>query len=303
VTGRNASLSRRDAELRQGEAATARPGAGFIARRERFGSVPSTNDIVREWLVAGTPEVCLAVADEQTAGRGRAGRSWIAPSGAALLLSLGFRPEYLTADRLWRLGATVALAMADAAEEVGGLPMRSVKVKWPNDLVSPDRTTPAGFRKFAGILGESEGAGSADPVAVVGIGTNTDWARADFPAALEDSMTSLRELARGRPVHSAALLDAFLLRIEARVDALRGGYFDVEGWHERQITTGRDVRVDMPDGTVVQGRAVGVDGSSGGLLVDDGAGERELLAGEVARLRLEPMEPSGAPSETAGVTE
>jgi BirA family biotin operon repressor/biotin-[acetyl-CoA-carboxylase] ligase len=278
-------------------------GVALLTRQERFPSVPSTNDIVRAWLAAGTPEVCLAVADEQTAGRGRAARSWIAPSGAALLLSLGFRPTYLTADRLWRLGATVALAMADAAEEVGGLPMRSVKLKWPNDLVSPDRTAPTGVRKLAGILGESEGAGTADPMAVVGIGTNTDWARADFPPELEDSMTSLRELARGRPVDSASLLDAFLLRLEARVDALRGGYFDVEGWHERQVTTDRDVRVDMPDGTVVQGRAVGVDGSSGGLLVDDGAGERELLAGEVARVRLEPAEPSEASSQTGGVTE
>jgi BirA family biotin operon repressor/biotin-[acetyl-CoA-carboxylase] ligase len=278
-------------------------GVALLTRQERFPSVPSTNDIVRAWLAAGTPEVCLAVADEQTAGRGRAARSWIAPSGAALLLSLGFRPTYLTADRLWRLGATVALAMADAAEEIGGLPMRSVKLKWPNDLVSPDRTAPAGVRKLGGVLGESQGAGTADPVAIVGIGTNTDWARADFPAELEDSMTSLRELARGRPLDSAALLDAFLLRLEARVEALRGGYFDVEGWHERQITTGRDVRVDMPDGTLVQGRAVGVDGSSGGLLVDDGAGERELLAGVVARVRLEPTGPSDAPSATEGVTQ
>jgi BirA family biotin operon repressor/biotin-[acetyl-CoA-carboxylase] ligase len=271
----------------------------MLSRQERFRSVPSTNDVVREWLAAGTPEVCLAVADEQTAGRGRAGRSWVAPSGAALLLSLGFRPAYLTADRLWRLGATVALAMADAAEETGGLPMGSIKLKWPNDLVSPDRTAPAGVRKLAGILGESEGAGTADPMAVIGIGTNADWPRADFPADLADSMTSLRELARGRPVDSAVLLDAFLVRLEARVDALRGGYFDVEGWHRRQITTGRTVRVDMPDGTSLRAMAVGVDGSSGGLLIDDGTGERELLAGDVALVRLDP----GVPSEPEGVTE
>ena len=64
----------------------------FIARRERFAVVGSTNDVVREWLAGGTPEVCLAVADEQTAGRGREGRTWTAPAGGALLLSLGFRP-------------------------------------------------------------------------------------------------------------------------------------------------------------------------------------------------------------------
>ena len=277
-------------------------GAGpIISRHEHFGAVPSTNDIVRAWLAEGTPEVCLAVADEQTAGRGRAGRSWVAPSGAALLLSLGFRPDYLAPDRLWRLGATVGLAMADAAEESAGLPMGSIKLKWPNDLVVADRVAAAGYRKLAGILGESEGAGGADTRAVVGIGTNVDWPRQDFPAELEGSMTSLRELARGRPVDSNALLDAFLNRLEARVEALRDGYFDVEGWHQRQLTTGRKVRVDMPDGTAIHGRAVGVDGSTGALLVDDGEAERELLAGEIVHVRLEDGT-EGEPGE-AGATE
>jgi BirA family biotin operon repressor/biotin-[acetyl-CoA-carboxylase] ligase len=273
--------------VREGEASRPPGGVALLSRQERFRSVPSTNDVVREWLAAGTPEVCLAAADEQTAGRGRAGRSWLAPSGAALLLSLGFRPTYLEPDRAWRLAATVALAMADAAEETGGLPMGAIKLKWPNDLVSVDRTVPAGVRKLAGVLGETEGAGTRDPRAIVGIGTNVDWARSDFPAELADSMTSLRELARGRPVRADALLDAFLSRLEPRIGALRDGYFDVEGWHERQITTGRDVRVDMPDGTAIEARAVGVDGSSGSLLLEgiDGT-ERELLAGEVVRVRL-----------------
>lgn len=273
----------------------------FPSRLERFESVPSTNDVVREWLAAGTPEVCLAIAGEQTAGRGRAGRSWTAPHGTALLLSLGFRPTYLAPDKLWRLGATVGLAMADAAEEVGGLPIGSIKLKWPNDLVATDRTVPGGLRKLAGILGETEGAGTGDPRAVVGIGTNVDWARPDFPAELADSMTSLRELARGRPVDSNALLEAFLVRLEPRVDALRGGYFDVDGWHRRQMTTGRDVRVKMPDGTVVHARAVGVDGSSGGLLIEDGdGGERELLVGEIVHVRLTDTAAEGG---AEGVTE
>ncbi len=135
----------------------------FLSRHERFRSVPSTNDIVRAWMTEGTPEVCLAVADEQTAGRGRSGRSWVAPAGAALLLSLGFEPTYLEPDRLWRLAAVVALAMADAAEEAAGLPIGMLKLKWPNDIVvEAARRPPAGVRKVAGVLGESEGAGTAD---------------------------------------------------------------------------------------------------------------------------------------------
>jgi BirA family biotin operon repressor/biotin-[acetyl-CoA-carboxylase] ligase len=273
----------------------------FLSRNERFRSVPSTNDIVREWLTEGTPEVCLAIAGEQTAGRGRSGRSWVAPDGAALLMSLGFRPSYVEADRLWRLAAVVALAMADAAEETAGLAIGRLKFKWPNDIVVEAKDAPAGVRKLAGLLGESEGAGTVGVAAVVGIGTNADWSREQFPADLADSMTSLRDIS-GRPIDTAELLDAFLLRLEARVIALRGGHFDVSGWHSRQITTGRMVRIDMPDGSVQIAKAVGVDGATGALLIEDAHGaEHELLAGEVTHVRLA-TGAAGAESAAGGVT-
>lgn len=259
----------------------------FLSRRERFRSVPSTNDIVRTWMTEGTPEVCLAVADEQTAGRGRSGRSWVAPSGSALLLSLGFEPTYAAPDRLWRLAGIVALAMVDAAEEVAGLPIGMLKLKWPNDIVVDAPEVPTGLRKIAGLLGESEAAGMGNVKAVVGIGINADWPRDKFPAELAESMTSLAEASRGRPIDSDALLEAFLVRLEPRALALRDGHFDVAGWHARQITTGRLIRIDMPDGTTEVARAVGVDGASGALLVEDEAGdERELLFGEVTQVRL-----------------
>jgi BirA family biotin operon repressor/biotin-[acetyl-CoA-carboxylase] ligase len=259
----------------------------FLSRHERFRSVPSTNDIVRTWMTEGTPEVCLAVADEQTAGRGRSGRSWVAPSGAALLASLGFQPTYAEPDRLWRLAAIVALAMADAAEEVAGLPSGRLKLKWPNDIVVESGDASAGVRKVAGLLGESEGVGTAEVRAVVGVGINADWPRDAFPAELAGAMSSLREVSGGRPIDSSALLDGFLLRLEPRVLALREGHFDVSGWHARQVTTGRRVRIEMPDGATQEARAVGVDGASGALIVEgaDG-GERELLAGEVTHVRL-----------------
>ncbi len=87
----------------------------FISHQEHLPRVGSTNDVVRGWLTEGTPEVCLAVADEQTEGRGREGRTWQAPKGAALLLSLGFRPTWLAPELVWRLAAAVSLFASSAA--------------------------------------------------------------------------------------------------------------------------------------------------------------------------------------------
>ena len=269
----------------------------FLTRQERFAVVGSTNDVIRGWLTEGTPEVCLAIADEQSAGRGRDGRAWVAPSGGALLLSLGFRPTWLEPDRVWRVAATVCLAMADAAEEVAGLADHAIRLKWPNDLVV--ETIGAGLpivpqvadgvRKLGGMLGETQGLGSDDPRAIIGLGVNTDWPATAFPPDLADSMTSLREAAHGRPIDHVALLDGFLGRLEVRIQALRGGRFDVADWTARQLTTGRDVELVAPDGAVSTVRALGVDARSGALVVADPTvvdGERPVLVGEIRHVRL-----------------
>ena len=258
----------------------------FISRQERFDQVGSTNDVVRGWLADGTPEVCLAVADEQTSGRGRDGRTWQAPPGVGFLCSLGFRPTWLAPDRAWRLAAIVSLAMADAAEEVSGLTDRSVRLKWPNDLV-----VEAGgeVRKLGGVLGETSGLGTSDPRVVIGLGLNADWAAADFPAELAATMTSLRVASNGRPVDLPALFAAFIDRVEARTIALRDGHFDVADWVDRQLTRGRPVRLELPDGSALDTRALGVDVASGGLVIEDlglPAGERIVLTGEIRHLRL-----------------
>ena len=261
--------------------------SSFLARRERFASVGSTNDVVRGWLDDGAPEVCLAVADEQTAGRGRDGRTWTAPPGAALLLSVGYRPLWLEPDRTWRLAAIVALAMAEAGEATAGLRERSIRLKWPNDLVIESGDGFVG--KLAGVLGETIGLGTDDPRAIIGIGINADWPAADFPPGLTLTMTSLREAAAGRPIDRDALLDAFVDRLEARTTALRDGRFDATAWVARQLTNGRPVQLDLPDGRSTIVRALGVDVATGGLVVDDAAapdGQRTVLTGEIVHLRL-----------------
>jgi BirA family biotin operon repressor/biotin-[acetyl-CoA-carboxylase] ligase len=259
----------------------------FLARRERFAVVGSTNDIVREWLAAGEAEICLAVADEQSAGRGREGRTWSAPAGRALLLSLGFRPAWLAPDRVWQLAATVSLAMADAAEEVAGLVPGAIRLKWPNDLVIEDD---GAIRKLAGVLGETDGLGGDDPRAVIGIGTNVDWPASEFPAELADGMTSLRVASGGRSVDPAPLLDAFLVRLEARIEALRRGRFDGAGWTDRQLTTGRQIRLVGHAGDDEVVRALRSDPDSGALVVEDPrspTGERAVVSGEIRHVRLD----------------
>ena len=279
-----------------------------LGRQERFASVGSTNDVVRDWLAAGEPEICLALADEQTDGRGRNGRTWTAPPGAGLLLSLGFRPTWLAPDRVWRLAATVALAMADAAEEVAGLADRAVRLKWPNDLViatdlNGRALDPNGIavataggdgatvRKLGGVLGETEGLGTTDPRVVVGIGLNAEWPAAAFPTDLSATMTSLRAAGGERPVDLILLFDAFTSRLETRIEALFGGRFDVTDWVERQITTGRSVEIVRPDGAVETVTARGVDPVSGALRTaaptdDDPDAERHVVVGEIRHVRL-----------------
>jgi BirA family biotin operon repressor/biotin-[acetyl-CoA-carboxylase] ligase len=259
----------------------------FLARQERFDVVGSTNDVVRGWLADGVPEVCLAVADEQSAGRGREGRTWTAPAGHALLLSLGFRPTWLAPDRVWRLAAVTSLAMADAAEEAAGLAPGTIRLKWPNDLVVE---RDGGVRKLAGVLGETDGLGTDDPRAVVGIGINTDWPAEEFPPELADGMTSLRAVAGERPIDGAALLEAFTTTLEERIEQLRSGEFDEAGWVERQLTNGRLVRLIGHDGGEEVVRALQVDPVSGALVVADPGSidrERHVVSGEIQHLRLD----------------
>ena len=254
-----------------------------IGRRERFARVGSTNDVVRGWLAEGEPEICLAIADEQTAGRGRNGRTWTAPPGAGLLLSLGFRPTWLEPDRVWQLAASVSLAMADAIEQTGALPPGTISLKWPNDLVV---VSSEAVLKVAGVLGETEGLGTADPRAVVGIGVNTNWDSADFPPDLRSSMTSLRMLS-DRDIDPDVLIATFVDRLERLVDELHGGRFAAGAWIDRQLTKpGRSVQLIEHDGSARWLPTSGVDADTGALLVVDGDVERAVMVGDITHVRL-----------------
>jgi BirA family biotin operon repressor/biotin-[acetyl-CoA-carboxylase] ligase len=268
--------------------------AAWLSRFERFDVVGSTNDVVSGWLREGTPEVCVAVADVQSGGRGRNGRSWAAPPGAGVLVSIGFRPTWLDIGHTWRLGAIASLAMAEAAEIASALRTGKIRLKWPNDLVAIDRAS-GHVRKLAGMLGETDGLGTPDARATIGVGINVDWPRDKFPAELADSMTSLTDLA-GRSVDREVVLYVFLERLERAIAALRDGTFPAEEWSSRQLTNGTIVMLEGPDGTSETVVAQDVDTETGALLVRDLDGAptstrtdgppRSVVVGEIHHLRL-----------------
>ena len=133
------------------------------------------------------------------------------------------------------------------------------------------------------------------PRVIVGIGLNADWAADRFPVDLAATMTSLRAASGGRPIDPILLLDGFLSRLEARIEALRAGRFDVGDWAVRQLTTGRLVRLEGHAHVAEDRLAVGVDPATGALLVADATvpgGERAIHAGEVTRIRLAEAAPS-----------
>lgn len=262
-----------------------RPPPPFVSRLERFGAVDSTQRIVRDWLAAGTPEVCLAVADHQSQGRGRHDRSWQAPPGRGLLVSVGFRPPDLEAVHAWRVPAIASLAMVRAANGLLEPTEDRLALKWPNDLVA---VHDGRVRKVGGLLTESASSGEQVEQVIVGLGINVDWPASEFPPELADSMWSVSEAASGRRIDRAVLLEAWLEALGPLVESLWSGRFDGPAWAAAQVTTGSSVDVETGSGTF-SGVAVGVDEASGALLVRVGPGgqTRSIAHGEVVRCRVD----------------
>jgi BirA family biotin operon repressor/biotin-[acetyl-CoA-carboxylase] ligase len=261
----------------------------FIARLERFGSLGSTQDVVRGWLREGVPEVCLAVADTQSEGRGRLERRWQAPPGRALLLSAGFRPADLAVGHAWRLPAVVCLAMCAAIRDVLAAHPVGLAVKWPNDIVLVEGD---GLRKLAGLLAEAVPHRDRMATVIVGIGVNVDWPAADYPHDLAASMGSLSEVA-GHAVDREALLGAWMRELGTRYEALLEGHFDSAAWAAVQVTTGAEVELETGAGPI-RGTAAGIDDETGALVVHV-SGEpiaRVISHGDVRRCRLRPSSPT-----------
>lgn len=210
----------------------------------------STNERARELAAAGAPHGTLVTADEQTAGRGRQGRTWVAPTGSAVLMSVILRRF----DPMLPLAAAVALCDA--------LPVPAL-VKWPNDIWI-DR------RKLAGILVEGRPAAGW---AVLGIGINVSVA--EFPDELSDVATSLRR--EGIDSSNEEVLGELLVSLDRWLE--RPAAEVLAAWRSRDALRGSEVRW-----AAGSGQAAGIN-EEGALLVDTPSGQVTLGAGEVHLLR------------------
>lgn len=248
--------------------AAADPRRRIGARVEFHPVIGSTNDRARELLRAGDSGVAV-VADVQTAGRGRQGRTWISPPGANLMVSIGLRPRLSAADAWW-LGAATALAIRDAVS-----PDAALGVRWPNDLVS---STGA---KVAGLLVETSLDGDAIEEAVLGMGVNVNWPRSAMPDEIRARATSLLELAGGS-VDRVALLGRLLAALDDELDRIEIGESPIERFRAASVLAGQPVRVDLGERSLT-GHAIDID-EDGSLLIEHDGTLSSVAYGEVVRL-------------------
>ena len=263
---------------------------GTVFGPVRFvGGTGSTNADLLAAARVGAPAGSVLVADHQTAGRGRHGRSWVAPHGSALLASVLLRPRWAP-EQVALLSPATALAVRDACAGHGA----PVRLKWPNDVVA---TVPAaGEAKLAGVLAELDSSGGP-PAVVVGFGVNLRSHAGLAPAV--EAAGSAGEAAPLQPVALDALLSgvpdrnellvAVLLGLDAwyrRLGEPRGASHLVDELRRYSCTVGRWVRVRTPGGTV-EGRAADLS-RDGHLVVATAAGAVTVSAGDCSHLRSAP---------------
>src|SRR5215210_1939242 len=228
--------------------AGARPGRrpGRFADVRRYAELDSTNRVAADLARAGSPDGVVVVADHQTEGRGRRGRSWVAPPGSSVLVSVLLRPR---GDAPALTTVAASLAASDALEQVARF---RPALRWPNDLYVDGR-------KLGGILAEVVDGGAV----VLGMGVNLRWP-SGVPERIAGIAVSAEDVTGGT-VDRDELLGAFLDHLGRRLE--EGRDRTLTDYRGRCDTLGRPVRVSLPGGRTLAGLAAGVD-DSGRLIVE-----------------------------------
>lgn len=235
----------------------------------RYESVDSTNTVAKTMAHDGAAHGTVVLAEHQTAGRGRLGRSFESPAGAGIYMSMILRPN-CRPDRLMHLTCAVAVTICDGVESALGF---RPEIKWINDLVAEGK-------KLAGILTElsvNPQTGLVD-FAIVGVGLNCNQCPEDFPQNLRDIACSAAMIT-GQPVDRQRLAESMIAAL-LEMDLSRKGEI-MERYRLDCLTIGKEVVV-VQGQTRRQGRAVDMD-EDGGLIVEFSDGIRQTVnCGEVS---------------------
>lgn len=237
--------------------------------RHHFPSVESTMDIIFALAGEGAPHGTIVVADEQTAGRGRAGRRWNAPAGSSLLMSVLLRPT-VSFDKLPTLPLIVGVAVAEAIESIADF-SEPIALKWPNDIFIHSK-------KLAGVLMHSRGGGDVAPIVNIGIGINISSTRNELP----ESGTSVWLESNARATSTDIEL-AVLERLEERYEEWieSGPNSGLTAWRSRAMYIGALVTV-VQDSRELTGVFRDIT-DSGALLIESASGVHEVVAGDLVR--------------------
>jgi BirA family biotin operon repressor/biotin-[acetyl-CoA-carboxylase] ligase len=252
---------------------------------QHYATLTSTMDRAGVFARAGAPEGIVVVSDEQTAGRGRSGRGWYSPAGAALYATLLLRPA-VTPSRLATLPLVAGVAVAEALESLTGSPVR---LKWPNDVWmgdEPDR------QKVAGILLTSSLAGQRVGHVLCGIGINLATPEEELPPG---GLSVLA--ASGQRVGTRDMLDALLAAFDVRYYQYLAGteHQVLDAWRARAALLGEIVTVEDA-GVARTGRFAGID-SDGALILEHDGVVRRVVAGDLTR---GPRRMAAVPDSPAG---
>lgn len=247
--------------------------AALASRLEVAAESPSTNADLRAHAADAStwPHLSVLLTANQTAGRGRLDRTWVAPAGTALAVSVLLRDLPTRMDAIGWIPLMGGVAMADAVSTQ--LPEREVGVKWPNDVLVDGR-------KICGILAESTG----DAV-VLGAGVNTAMSDEQLPVPTATSFAVLGVDVEGDRLVADYLdrLGELLAALVSADDAVASGLHRAAS--DRCVTIGRTVTVALPDGSALHGRAVRLE-ADGRLAVEADGIEHLIAAGDIVHARL-----------------
>jgi BirA family biotin operon repressor/biotin-[acetyl-CoA-carboxylase] ligase len=235
-----------------------------------FDSIPSTMDIAQQLSMKGAPEGALVLAETQTKGRGRLGRSWSSPKYKGIYMSLILRPQ-IQPGLTPMLTLLSAVSICEAIKEVTGLEMQ---IKWPNDIVMHSK-------KLGGILTELNAEMDEVRFVIIGIGLNVN----NDKKVLLASAASLKDIKK-EEINRIELLQEILRRLETNylIFQKKGSQPIIEKWRDYNITLGRRIKV-FYHRKHIEAEAVDIDSDGGLLLRNDSGLIQKITAGDIVHCR------------------